>query len=82
MPPDRVRPRKSFVREGLDGGQPFLVREEEVPRSGVRLTSRFHRTRWLDGRVVVWLGAAAQVGRGEASSGLRFDQAEPSMPPP
>jgi hypothetical protein len=81
-PPDRVRPRTSFVREGLDEGRPHFVREEEVPRSGVRLTSRFHRTRWLDGRVVVWLGAAAHVGRGEASSGLRFDQAEPSTPPP
>ena len=81
-PPDRVRPRTSFVRHGLDDGRPYFVREEEVPRAGVRLTSRFHRTRWLDGRVVVWLGAAAQTGRGEASSALRFDQAEPSLPPP
>ena len=67
---------------GLDAGQRYFVREEEVPRSGVRLTSRLHRARWTDGRVVVWLGSAAQVGRGEAASGLRFDQAEATHPAP
>ena len=80
--PDRVRPRTEFLRTGLDAGQPYFVREEEVPRSGVRLTSRFYRTRWTDGRVVVWLGSAAHVGRGEAASGLRFDQAEATHPAP
>lgn len=80
--PDRVRPRTSMLRIGLDSGQPYFVREEEVPRSGIRVTSRFHRTRWLDGRVAVWLGTAVQTGRGEASSNLRFDQAEPTLPAP
>ena len=34
----------------------------------------FQRTRWRDGRAWVWLGARKQTGRGEASSGLAFDQ--------
>ncbi len=80
--PDRVRPRTEFLRTGLDAGQPYFVREEEVPRSGVRLSSRFHRARWTDGRVVTWLGSAVHVGRGEAASGLRFDQADATHPAP
>lgn len=32
------------------------------------------RTRWPDGRVIVWLGARKQTGRGEGSSGLAFDR--------
>ena len=37
--------------------------------------------RWLDGRSVLWLGQRKQVGRGEGSSGLRFDRIDdPSEP--
>ena len=43
-----------------------------APASGV--TDRFQRTRWRDGRVLVWLGVRKQTGRGEGSSGLAFDR--------
>ncbi|EPH41318.1 hypothetical protein ABT390_28035 [Streptomyces aurantiacus] len=68
-----VRPRTSLLREGLDAGRPYFVNEEEVPRTGTRVTVSFNRTRWRDGRVVVWLTAQRATGRGERSSGLGFD---------
>lgn len=54
---------------------PFIpVHRDEDTRSiqlqsGTRLTAAFNRTRWRDGRVVVWLN----THRGEGSSRLRFD---------
>ncbi len=75
-PPRRVAPLTTLLREGLDGAakQSYFLHEEEVPREGVRVTKQFQRTRWRDGRVVVWLGARKTVGRGEGSSGLAFDR--------
>ena len=67
---------KKLLREGLDRtpAEPYLVHEEEVPRAGVRVAQAFQRTRWRDGRVVVWLGAHKSTGRGEGSRGLAFDR--------
>ena len=45
----------------------------EVPRAGAVLTQGFRRTRWSDGRPITWLRVRKQTGRGEGSSGLRFD---------
>jgi hypothetical protein len=75
-PPAKVRPRTTLLREGLDGTppEPYFVHEEEVPRAGVRVAQAYQRTRWRDGRVVVWLGAHKSTGRGEGSSGLAFDR--------
>lgn len=75
-----VEPRTSLLRPGLDEmpKKPYFVHEEEVPRAGVHLTIAYQRTRWLDGRVFVWLGASKTTGRGEASSGLAFDQLVPT----
>jgi hypothetical protein len=50
--------------------------EEEVPREGVRVTRRYQYTRWCDGSTHVWIGRRKQIGRGEGSSGLRFDIVE------
>jgi hypothetical protein len=74
--PKKVEPRTSLLREGLDKDpkQKYFVHEEEVPRSGIRVSQSFQRTRWYDGRVFVWLGVRKQKGRGEGSSGLAFDQ--------
>jgi hypothetical protein len=69
-----VRPRTTLLREGLAAGEPYLVHEEEVPRAGTRLTLAYDRTRWHDGRVIVWLSARRGTGRGEGSSGLAFDR--------
>ncbi len=73
----RVQPLTMLLRPGLDAALyvPYFLHEEEVPREGIRVTSRFRRARWRDGRVVVWLGASKVVGRGEGNSGLSFDRA-------
>lgn len=79
---DRVRPRTSLLRVGLDQptAQPYFVLEEEVPRSGTQVSLAFQRTRWRRGRTVVWLAAKRETGRGEGSSGLAFDQLQPNPP--
>ncbi|MFT3722104.1 MAG: hypothetical protein QM773_00850 [Hyphomonadaceae bacterium] len=56
--------------------EPYFINEEEVPRSGRIVTRSYQRTRWLDGRVVLWLGRRTLTGRGEGSSGLEFDVIE------
>jgi hypothetical protein len=69
--PDR-RPQGRLLTE-ID---PFVLREEEVPRSGVRVRRAYQYTRWVDGSHHVWIGRRKEMGRGEASSGLRFDYLE------
>ena len=59
-----------------DPGKPLELYEEEVPREGVRVTRSYQYTRWLDGSTHVWVGRRKQIGRGEGSSGLRFDVVE------
>lgn len=78
-PAQKVKPRTALLREGLDqaAAKPYFIHEEEVPRSGVQAAQAFQRTRWNDGRVVVWLGASKRIGRGEGSSGLQFDRLVP-----
>jgi len=49
--------------------------DEEVPREGVKVTRQFERTRWIGGSTLLWVGLKKQVGRGEGSSALRFDEA-------
>lgn len=80
---NKVRPRTSVLRVGLDEApaRPYFVHEEEVPRAGTRVSVAYRRTRWTGGRVVVWLAAHRETGRGEASSGLAFDTLVPTEPP-
>lgn len=73
-----VEPRGAILREGLPS-DPYFVHEEEVPRSGARLTRSYQRTRWFDGRVFTWIGRRKQTGRGEGSSGLEFDAIVPNQ---
>lgn len=79
-----IRPTTELLRPGLDAqdrqSQPFYLREEEVPRAGVRVEACYQRTRWFDGRTLVWYGRRKRSGRGEAGSGLRFDVVEPIRP--
>ncbi|HSW22172.1 MAG TPA: hypothetical protein VLJ62_05350 [Burkholderiaceae bacterium] len=55
--------------------QPNLIREEELLRGGAMVTRSYQQTRWTDGTTITWLGRRKLNGRGEASSGLAFDQA-------
>jgi hypothetical protein len=63
------------MREGLDAAVklPYFLHEEEVPRSGIRASESFRRTRWTKGEAYVWIGVQKHIGRGERSSGLAFD---------
>lgn len=72
--PDKVRPRTSLLQEGLSTKQPFYIYEEEIPRAGASVYHSYKRTRWMNGKVIVWLGARKTTGRGQGSSGLAFDR--------
>jgi len=73
--PEKIGPRTSLLSQNLPAA--YYVHEEEVPRAGAQVTQSYQRTRWNSGNVIVWLGAREQTGRGEGSSGLRFDQVVP-----
>jgi hypothetical protein len=53
----------------------FQLPEEEVSRAGVRLERIACRTRSSDGRARLWIARRRHIGAGEASSGLRYDDA-------
>jgi hypothetical protein len=62
----------------LDEPEPLLWLEETaVQRSGTRVQLTAQRARWVDGKTYVWLGRKVLAGRGEGSSGLRFDVVRP-----
>lgn len=75
LPPPKVPPRTTLIREGLDvsPARPYFIHEEEVPRAGAQVTLSFRRTRWTGGQAPVWLGVRKRTGRGERGSGLAFD---------
>ena len=54
----------------------YILNESEIPRTGVRLTRAYQYTRWTDGSTHLWVGRRKRPGRGEGSSGLRFDAVE------
>lgn len=76
-PPNKIEPRTSLLREGLNEGDPYFIHEEEIPRAGIKIQKTFQRTRWYNGEVFTWVGFRKQVGRGEGRSGLAFDQIIP-----
>lgn len=57
----------------LRAATPLRVENEEISRGGATVTLQFQLARWMDGRTIVWLGRRKEMGRGEGSSGLRFD---------
>jgi hypothetical protein len=52
--------------------------DEEVPRAGARVQRQYQYARWTDGSTHLWIARRKQTGRGEGSSGLRFDTVVPS----
>jgi hypothetical protein len=65
----------------LEPGSTLLLRDEEVPREGARVTRGYQYARWIDGSTQLWVGRRKQPGRGEGSSGLRFDVLDAEAPP-
>jgi hypothetical protein len=60
----------------LRPSEPLSLYEEEVPREGARVKRAVQFCRWINGSSHLWIGARKRPGRGEGSSGLRFDTAE------
>jgi hypothetical protein len=63
-----VKPHGRF----LEVGGP-VIPDAEVPREGTRLIRDHLLTRWSNGEPLLWSRRVRRVGRGEGSSGLRFD---------
>jgi hypothetical protein len=61
----------------LTAMDPFVLEEEEVPRSRAVVTRTMQLTRWTDGRYLLWSGRRKRPGTGEGASGLRFDVVQP-----
>ncbi len=57
----------------LDPRRPRWLSEEQVPKDGVRVEIRWRYARWRDGSVHLWRQRHRRPGRGERSSGLRWD---------
>jgi hypothetical protein len=52
------------------------IPDAEVPREGTRLVRDYLLTRWSNGEPLLWARRIRRLGRGEGSSGLRFDTVE------
>ena len=63
----------------LEPGHELLLHDEEVAREGARVTRAYQYARWVDGSTHLWIGRRKQPGRGEGSSGLRFDIVEQAV---
>lgn len=70
---NKVHPARSQV---LQAASPMAIYDEEIPREGVRVTRQRRMARWTDGSTWVWTAYRNDVGRGEGSAGLRFDQVD------
>lgn len=57
---------------------PLIIKEEEVPREGIKVTRAYQYARWINGEPYLWIGHQKSVGKGEGGVGLRFDVAEQS----
>ncbi len=62
--------------------RPFDLKDEEVPREGVRARRVAELARAVDGATLRWVARRVSVGRGEGSSGLAYDSAFRSEGPP
>lgn len=76
--PDGSRQTQHALGVLLNTADPLLLHDEEVPREGVRVSRHYQMARWTDGTTFLWMAHRKQVGKGEGSSGLRFDSLEDS----
>jgi hypothetical protein len=75
--PRAIEPRGRLLTATEIDGRLWLF-EGEVAREGT-LVDRIHRyVRWQGGRTAVWTARRRTTGRGEGSSGLRFDLLDPA----
>ena len=71
-----VRPRTDLLSYGLNNGPVigYKINEEEVSRAGTKIETTFQRTRWFNGKTIMWVGRNRTSGKGQGNSGLAFDQ--------
>ena len=71
-------PLENFKYKGkiLDQPAPYFVYEEEITRAGKQVMRLFKRVRNHEGKIFLWLGREIHSGRGEGSSGIRWDVIE------
>jgi hypothetical protein len=74
--PTAIEPQGQLLASAA--GRPLEFYEEEVPREGRRVQRVPMLARWSGGTTACWVGRRSRVGRGEGSSGLRYDIAEGS----
>src|SRR5207245_4270599 len=60
-----IQPLGRILRPSSLGDHPMSIREEEIPRSGVRVARALLRTRWVDGSTHVWIARRKFAGLGE-----------------
>lgn len=70
---EAVEPLGRILGSTIGDAMPHTLDEEAVARHGTRITIHRQRTRWIDGSTHVWIGRKVGPGRGEGSSGLKFD---------
>jgi len=70
---DAERSAKSQIMRDVDRD----IRDEEITRAGVQVRMIEQLVRWYDGTSYVWRGREKRPWRGEAASGLRFDDTTP-----
>ncbi len=63
--------------QGAIVSESAVLEDEEVGRTGVVVERAWRYARWTGGQPMLWLGRRVTPGRGEGSSGLAWDQAEP-----
>jgi hypothetical protein len=74
LQPDGSKKVHTAMSEVLTAIPNLTLYDEEVPREGIRVTRQRRLGRWSDGSTWVWTSLRPQVGKGEGSSGLTFDQ--------
>jgi hypothetical protein len=75
--PQTVEPLGRLLAANDSEGRLWLF-EQEVPREGTLVDRLYRYARWQDGRAALWTARRRSTGRGEGSSGLRFDFLDPS----
>ena len=88
LPRDRARPGRDARRRPAQPSAPLgrllndrrrrqVLKDAEIPREGVVVRRQPSMTRRADGTYVRWTTRRVGVGRGEGSSRLAFDTAQP-----
>ena len=75
--PRLIEPKGRLLASDERGERPWLF-EEEVPREGTSVDRVWRMSRWQRGQSVTWRARRRRTGRGEGSSGLRFDFLDPA----